>query len=329
MPSAIDIVANDIKIKLLTLMLKTRAVEERIIMLYRQGKIVGGVYTGRGIEATTVGAALALTEQDYLFPIHRDLGAHLAKGQSVLNIFLQYLGRGNSPTKGKDGGIHFSDTRLHIIGNVSHLGAMIPVAVGAALGKRLLGEERVVAMNFIGEGGSNIGDFHEGLNFAAVHKVAFVLIIENNQYAYSTPAHKGYVCEKLSDRAIGYGMPGVQVNGNHALEVYSVVKNAVERARNGEGPSLIECKTMRMTGHSAHDDAFYVDKKRLKEYESKDPIDILQKQLEQEGLIDAAKLTLIQNTVKEEIEQASETALSGPLPQPEWASMGVYAENSK
>jgi len=318
-------VSDEIKIKLLTMMMKTRATEERIVALYRQGKIVGGVYTGRGIEATTVGAALALEEQDFLFPIHRDLGAHLAKGQTVLNILLQYLGRGNSLTKGKDSGIHVSDSRLNIIGNVSHLGAMIPVAVGAGLGKRMLGES-IVAMNFIGEGGSNIGDFHEGLNFAAVQKAPFVLIIENNQYAYSTPTHKGYTCEKLSDRAIGYGIPGFQVDGNRAVEVYSVVKDAVERARHGQGPSLIECVTMRMTGHSAHDDAFYVDKKRLEEFERKDPIFCLQRQLEKEGLVTPAALAAIEKALAEEIDAATETALASPLPEPEWAAMGVYAE---
>jgi len=253
-------ITNDIKVKLYTLMLKTRLTEERIITLYRQGRIVGGVYTGRGVEGTTVGAGLALEPEDWLFPIHRDLGAHLAKGQSVLNILLQYLGRGNSLSKGKDSGIHCSDTRLNIVGNVSHLGHMIPVAVGTAIGMRMQGKA-VVTLNFIGEGGSNIGDFHEGLNFAAVQKAPFVLIIENNQYAYSTPTHKGFSAKHLSDRAIGYGIPGFHIDGTDALQVYATVKAAVERARAGKGPSLIECLSFRMVGHSAHDDAFYVDKK--------------------------------------------------------------------
>jgi TPP-dependent pyruvate/acetoin dehydrogenase alpha subunit len=317
-------ITDEIKVKLYSLIWKTRATEERIIALYRQGKIFGGVYAGRGIEATTVGSTLALEQQDYLFPIHRDLGAHLAKGQTVLNILLQYLGRGNSLTKGKDSGIHVSDSTLNIVGNVSHLGAMIPVAVGAALGKRMQGE-KVVSMNFIGEGGSNLGDFHEGMNFAAVQKAPFVMIIENNQYAYSTPAHKGYACKKLSDRAIGYGIPGHQVDGNNALEVYVVVKEAVERARNGEGPSLIECKTMRMQGHSAHDDAFYVDKKQLQEYERRDPLLVLEKEILKEGVLDQARITAIKQNIADEIEQATETALNSPLPKAEWASQGVYA----
>ncbi len=320
-----DKVPDDIKLKLYELMKKTRATEDRIIALYRQGQIMGGVYTGRGIEATTVASALALEKQDYLFPIHRDLGAHLAKGQSVLNILLQYLGRGNSLTKGKDSGIHVSDTHLNIIGNVSHLGAMIPVAVGAGLGKKMQGE-KVVALNFIGEGGSNVGDFHEGLNFAAVQKAPFVLVIENNQYAYSTPTHKSFVVEKLSDRAKGYGIPGHHIDGTDALEVYRVVKRAIERARRGEGPSLIECKSLRLVGHSAHDDASYMDKKLLERWRAKEPIGKLEKKLIEEGLLNEEKIKEIEERITTEIEDATQKALDSPMPKPEWATEGVYAE---
>lgn len=316
---------NDIKVKLYTLMLKTRLTEERIIALYRQGRIVGGVYAGRGVEGTTVGAGLALEPEDWLFPIHRDLGAHLAKGQSVRNILLQYLGRGNGLSRGKDSGIHCSDTQLNIVGNVSHLGHMIPVAVGTAIGMRMQGKS-IVTLNFIGEGGSNIGDFHEGLNFAAVQKAPFVLIIENNQYAYSTPTHKGFSAKYLSDRAIGYGIPGFHVDGTDALQVYATVKAAVERARAGEGPSLIECLSFRMVGHSAHDDAFYVDKQRMKTYEKKDPITRLEALLIREGVLDTPALAAIQQQLAVEIEEATQFALDSPLPEPQWAAEGLYAE---
>ncbi|MBN2355951.1 thiamine pyrophosphate-dependent dehydrogenase E1 component subunit alpha [candidate division KSB1 bacterium] len=325
MPAKTDVVSNEIKLQLYSLLYKTRATEDRIIALYRQGRIMGGVYTGRGVEATTVAAGLALEKQDYLFPIHRDLGAHLAKGQSVLNILLQYLGRGNSLTKGKDSGIHMSDTTLNIIGNVSHLGAMIPVAVGVAMAKKMQ-NEKVVTLNFIGEGGSNIGDFHEGLNFAAVHKAPFVLVIENNQYAYSTPAHKEYVCNRLSDRAQGYGIPGYHIDGTDALGVYATIKKAIEDARNGKGPSLIECLSMRMVGHSAHDDAFYVDKEQMKKYEKKDPFLRLEQVLRKEGLLDDKQIKRIQDTIDKEIEQATDIALNSPLPEAHWAAEGVYAE---
>lgn len=315
----------DLALKLYSTMVKTRLTEERIIALYRQGRIVGGVYTGRGVEGTTVGAGMALEQQDWLFPIHRDLGAHLAKGQSVLNILLQYLGRGNSLTRGKDSGIHVTDTRLNIVGNVSHLGHMIPVAVGTAIAKQMLGE-KVVTLNFIGEGGSNIGDFHEGLNFAAVQKAPFVLIIENNQYAYSTPTHKGFSAKYLSDRALGYGIPGHHVDGTDVLQVYDVVKSAVERARAGEGPTLIECLSFRMVGHSAHDDAFYVDKARMKEYEKKDPILRLEHLLTREGILAAAVKESITAEINQEIETATQAALESPMPEAEWAAEGLYAE---
>ncbi len=318
-------ITPELKVKLYTMMVKTRLTEERIIALYRQGRIVGGVYTGRGVEATTVGSGLALEAQDWLFPIHRDLGAHLAKGQSVLNILLQYLGRGNGLSRGKDSGIHCSDTRLNIVGNVSHLGHMIPVAVGTAIGKRMQGE-KVVALNFIGEGGSNIGDFHEGLNFAAVQKAPFVLIIENNHYAYSTPTHKGFSAKYLSDRAIGYGIPGHHVDGTDVLQVYKVVKEAVERARAGDGPSLIECLSFRMVGHSAHDDAFYVDKQRMKEYEKKDPILRLEHHLHREGTLNEPLIASIKAELEEEIEQATQAALDSPLPEAHWAAEGLFAE---
>jgi TPP-dependent pyruvate/acetoin dehydrogenase alpha subunit len=323
-PKNVDI-APEIKVKLYTLMLKTRLTEEQIVNLYRQGRIVGGVYTGRGVEGTTVGAGLALEPEDWLFPIHRDLGAHLAKGQSILNILLQYLGRGNGLSKGKDSGIHCSDTRLNIVGNVSHLGHMIPVAVGTAIGKRMLGE-KVVTLNFIGEGGSNIGDFHEGLNFAAVQKAPFVMIIENNQYAYSTPTHKGFSARYLSDRAVGYGIPGHHVDGTDAMQVYAVVKFAVERARAGEGPSLIECLSFRMVGHSAHDDAFYVDKEKMKNYEKKDPISQIEHHLRKEGLLDDAAIAAIRAGIEQEIAEATQLALDSPLPEAHWAAEGLYAE---
>jgi len=321
---AVDVPVKN-KLELLKLLCKTRMTEERLIALYRQGQIAGGVYTSRGVEATTVGAAYALKTQDYLFPIHRDLGAHLAKGQSVLNIFLQYLGKGNSLTKGKESGLHASDTSLNIIGNVSHLGAMIPVAVGAGLGKAMQGE-KVVSLNFIGEGGSNVGDFHEGLNFAAVQNAPFVLVIENNQYAYSTPYHTGNRCKKLSDRAIGYGIPGHQIDGTDVLTVYSVVKEAVEKARNGDGPTLIECISMRMIGHSAHDDASYVDKDLLKSWQQKDPITNLEIKLPKPSLITKKQIDKMIKDLEKEIEDAVQKALAGPPPDPQWAYGGIYAE---
>ena len=249
--------SNPDRLELYYYMRLARECDNTILKLYKQGKIVGGAYTGNGNEATAVGSAFALTENDYLFPMHRDLGAHLVKGQTVRNIFLQQLARANSLTGGRDGTGHYADPHLRIYGNVSHLAAMIPVAVGVALACSMRKENSVV-MNYIGDGGSNVGDFHEGLNMAAVMRLPFVLVIENNQYAYSTPTAKQFAAQKLSDRALGYGIPGTTIDGTNVTLVYETCAQAVERARRGDGPTLIETITMRMHGHSASDDASYV-----------------------------------------------------------------------
>ncbi len=301
-----------------------RECDNAILRLYKQGKVVGGAYTGNGNEATAVGSAYALEEQDYLFPMHRDLGAHLVKGQSVRNIFLQQLGRAEGPTRGRDGTGHYADPSLRIYGNVSHLGAMIPVAVGVALASRLR-NERSVVMNYIGDGGCNVGDFHEGLNMAAVMKLPFVLIVENNQYAYSTPASRQYAAERLSDRAIGYGIPGVTVDGTNVQHVYDACQEAVERARRGEGPSLIESVTMRMHGHSASDDASYVPAEVLEEWRKKDPIERFEKTLSGEGILTEALKTDIERHISSTIEEAVRFAEQSPYPAGEDAAGGVFA----
>ena len=249
----------------------TREFEESIITLYRQGKVIGGAFSGNGNEATAVGSAFCLKKEDYLFPMHRDLGAHLVKGQSVRNLMLQHLGRGNSPARGRDGTGHYADSSLRIYGNISHLAAMIPVATGVALASKLRKEKSVV-MTYIGDGGSNVGDFHESLAMCSVMKLPLVLIVENNQFAYSTPIAKQFIVEKVSDRAIGYGIPGFTIDGTDIDEVYAVCKQAVERARRGDGPTLIESVTMRMHGHSVNDGAEYVPKKLLDDWKKKDPL---------------------------------------------------------
>ncbi len=324
MPKKKRSLTSEQKLELYYLLKLTRAVEEIVVRLYKQGRVVGGVYLSRGMEAASVGAAYALEREDVLFPIHRDTGAHLAKGQSPRAIFLQYLGRANSPSRGRDPGIHFSDRGINVVGNISHLGSMIPVAVGTAMAMKLAGKKNV-SLNFIGEGGSNIGDFHEGLNLAAVQKAPFVLVVENNQFAYSTPTHLEYACENIADRAVGYGIPGELIDGTDVVVVYETVKKAVERARRGEGPTLIEAKMMRLTGHSAHDDAKYVPEELKKQWEKKDPILVMQRRLRAEGLLDAKVEEEIDERIRREIEEAVEEALASPLPEPEEAAEGVYA----
>jgi TPP-dependent pyruvate/acetoin dehydrogenase alpha subunit len=316
--------SNHDRLELYRYMRLTRECDNAVHRLYRQGQIVGGAYSSTGNEATAVGSAYALDEQDYLFPMHRDLGAHLVKGQTLRNILLQQLGRANSLTRGRDGTGHYADPALRIYGNVSHLAAMIPVACGVALAARMRGENAVV-MTYIGDGGCNVGDFHEGLNMAAVMKLPLILIIENNQFAYSTPNEKQFAAQKLSDRAAGYGMPGVTIDGTDAVKVYQVCRDAVDRARRGEGPSLIETITMRMQGHSASDDASYVPAGMVEEWKKKDPIDRLEKVLRADRLLTDAVKTRLEQEMHAAIEDAVRFAEASPMPAGPEAGEGVYA----
>ncbi len=316
--------------RLLYFMKLTRASENRIIKLYRQGKVVGGVYLGTGMEATSVGSGYNLShdEQDALFPLIRDLGAMFTFGLTPRTYFLQYLNRAESPTRGKDGNIHLSDPEHNIAGMISHLSAMIPPAVGWSLALKMRGTRGVV-LNYIGNGGSQVGDFHEGLNFAAVRKAPFVLILENNQYAYSTPNWLQYACEKLSDRAVGYGIPGYHIDGTNVLVVYETVHEAVERARRGEGPSLIEAVSMRMRGHSEHDDHKYVPRELLEEWKRRDPIGRFEAFLQERGTMNDDSLEELNQRIEAEIDDAVQYAENAPSPEPQWAAEGVYANGDR
>lgn len=312
-------------LKLYYFMSLMRQFENSILNLYRQGRIVGGVYSGMGNEATAIGSAFALDSNDYLFPMHRDSGAHFVKGQNLRTMMLQYLGRADSPTKGRDGSGHYADPILRIYGNISHLGAMIPVAAGVALAIKYRNEKSVV-LNYIGEGGSNVGDFHEALAFSSVLKLPLILIIENNQYAYSTPVYKQTIARQFSDRAIGYGIPGVTIDGTDVLEVYSVCKEAVERARRGEGPSIIESVTMRMQGHAAYDDAWYVPKSELEKWRQKEPIERYESLLFDKKILNESIKNEILNKINSEIQDALNFALNAPLPKPSEELFKVFLE---
>ena len=316
--------SNPERLEIFYYMKLSRECDNAILRLYKQGKIVGGAYTGNGNEATAVGSAYALEERDYLFPMHRDLGAHLVKGQTLRNIFLQQFGRANSLTRGRDGTGHYADPSLRIYGNVSHLSAMIPVAAGVALAASMRKEDAVV-LNYIGDGGSNVGEFHEGLNMAAVMKLPLVLIIENNQYAYSTPVAKQYAAQKLSDRALGYGIPGVTIDGTNVMLVYETCRKALDRARRGEGPTLIETITMRMHGHSASDDASYVPKEMLEEWRKKDPLDRFERILTADRVMNEKVKTDMEEKIRREIDEAIAFAIESPHPDGSEASEGVYA----
>lgn len=302
----------------------SRSCDEAILRLYRQGKMVGGAYAGAGNEATAVGSAFALGPQDYIFPMHRDLGAHLVRGQTLETIFLQQLGRASSLTGGRDGTGHYADPARRIYGNVSHLAAMIPVAVGAALASRMK-KENAVVLTYIGDGGCNVGDFHEGLNMAAVMKLPFILIVENNQFAYSTPVAKQHAAARISDRAAGYGIPGLTIDGTDVLGVHAATRDAVERARRGEGPTLIESVTMRMQGHSASDDASYVPQALLEEWQGRDPVMLFDRFLERKGVLTAERRTACEQRIADEIQRAVHIALEDASPAPESATEGVFA----
>jgi len=253
-------------------MVITRGVEERGHILYRQGKIPGSFYTGRGNEAAAVGVATAMGPDDVGAPLHRDMGVHITRGVQPWHIFAQYMGRQDGPTHGRDGNVHMAESSLGLIAMVSHLPAMLPVAIGAGLAFRIREEARV-ALAWFGEGASARGDTHEGMTFAGTRELPVVFVCDNNQWAYSTPTHLEYATEHVADRAQAYGFEGVVVDGTDVLAVYREARRAIEKARAGGGPTLLECLTLRMEGHAVHDDAFYVPKVMFEKWAESDPIE--------------------------------------------------------
>ncbi len=301
-----------------------REVEETMTRLFRQNKIVGGLYSSLGQEAISVGTAYALEKRDWMAPMIRNIGALLVKGVPPRDIFTQHMAKYTSPTKGKDGTSHFGDLEnLHIVSPISMLGDLIPVMTGVAMAGRYLGQ-KIVAMTWIGDGGSSTGVFHEGLNLAASQKAALVLILENNLWAYSTPVRRQVPLENLADRAKAYGISSYIVDGNDVAAVYTTAKEAVERARAGEGPILIEAKTFRRRGHAQHDPAEYVPTEQRKFWEKRDPIALYEKFLTDEKLLDAKGKQEIEIGLASLLEKDREFAENSPMPPPELASEGVY-----
>ncbi|MGB2636969.1 MAG: thiamine pyrophosphate-dependent dehydrogenase E1 component subunit alpha [Candidatus Acidiferrum sp.] len=301
-----------------------REVEDAMTRLFRQNKIVGGLYASLGQEAISVGTAYALEKRDWMAPMIRNIGALLVKGVPPRDIFTQHMAKYTSPTKGKDGTSHFGDLEnLHIVSPISMLGDLIPVMTGVAMAGRYLGQ-KIVAMTWIGDGGSSTGVFHEGLNLAASQKAALVLILENNLWAYSTPVRRQVPIENLADRAKAYGVSSYIVDGNDVVAVYTTAKEAVERARAGEGPILIEAKTFRRRGHAQHDPAEYVPKDQRTYWEKRDPITLCEKFLAEEKLLDAKGKKEIEGKIAALLEKEREFAENSPMPPPETADQGVY-----
>ena len=301
-----------------------RAVEETMAKLFRQNKIVGGLYSSLGQEAISVGTCYALEKKDWIAPMIRNIGALLVKGVPPRDIFMQHMAKYDSPTKGRDGTSHFGDLdNLHIVSPISMLGDLIPVMTGVAIGGRYLGQ-KIVAMTWIGDGGSSTGVFHEGLNLAAAQKAPFVLILENNLWAYSTPVGRQVPLENLADRAKAYGIDSYIVDGNNVVAVYKTAREAVERARAGEGPILIEAKTFRRLGHAQHDPAEYVPKEMRAYWEARDPIALYEKFLTAEKLLDAPVKKELDERLETLLDAEREFAENSPMPPPEFAEGGVY-----
>jgi TPP-dependent pyruvate/acetoin dehydrogenase alpha subunit len=305
-------------------MLITRSVEERGHILYRQGKIPGSFYTGRGNEASAVGIATAMGPDDVGTPLHRDMGVHIVRGVEPWRIFAQFMGRADGPAKGRDGNVHMADRQLGLIAMVSHLPAMLPVAVGAALAFRIR-EERRVSIGWFGEGSSARGDAHEAMTFAGTRRLPVVFVCDNNQWAYSTPSHLEYATEHVADRAQAYGFEGVVVDGTDVLAVYREAKRAIEKARAGGGPTLLECVTLRMEGHAVHDDAFYVPKVMFERWAESDPIDRYRGWLRRHAEMSDDEEDGISAQVKRLLNEALQRAEESPLPDPDELLEGVYA----
>jgi TPP-dependent pyruvate/acetoin dehydrogenase alpha subunit len=301
-----------------------REVEDRIERkLYRQGKIVGGVYVGRGQEAIPVGSALLARPEDVLLPSHRDMAAVFIRGVPVRRVMAQYMGRIGGLTRGRDGNMHMGDLSLNIISIISALAATVPVAAGVALGLRYKGIDGV-AFCYFGDGATSRGTWHEGVNFATVMKLPVLYICNNNQYAYSTPLSGQMACANVADKGPAYGMPAEIVDGNDVLAVHAATERALAQVRAGGGPYLLECKTFRMTGHSAHDAAHYVPPALFEEWEKLDPIARLRKKMLDEGWADEEALDDLQFSVVREVDEAVAWAESSPLPDPSTLLEGVY-----
>ena len=304
---------------LLRYMLLMRATEERAIALYRQGKVPGSYYDGHGQEAVSVGSAFALGPRDRACILHRDLGAHLIRGVTPGRVLAQMMGRAGGVTGGRDGNMHFGDHKLGCVGMVSMLPDMMPVACGLALAFQMRREPRV-AMTWFGDGSTANGQWHEAMNVAGVRRLPIVLILENNQYAYSTPNALEFAVDPV-ERAAGYGFEGVKVDGNDVEAVFAAAAAACDHARAGGGPTLIEAETMRMHGHGAHDDMSYVPPELLEKWAKRDPIETFERRLRSEGI----ETESVRLAVAEELERETEWALARPMPDPASATHGVFA----
>jgi len=306
----------------------TRSLEERLVNLYRQTKVVGGLFRSLGQEADAVGSAYALdrSKGDILSPLIRNLGSMLVQGAEPLEILRQYMAKGDSPTRGRELNIHYGDLVRGFIGQISQLGDMVPVMAGVTLSFKMRGEDRV-GLVYVGDGATSTGAFHEGINFAAVQRCPLVVVVENNGYAYSTPLSKQTAASQMIDKAIGYGVIGEKADGNDVLATYEVTKRAVDRARAGGGVTLIELMTYRRKGHAEHDNQSYVPDGEIDRWATtNDPIDRYIRVLTEEHGATKEELEAIDARVMDEINAATDLAEASPMPEPTDALVGIYAD---
>ena len=304
----------------------TRSLEERLTNLYRQGKVIGGLFRSLGQEADAVGAAYALDREkgDFLAPLTRNLGSMLVQGAEPLQIVRQYMAKATSPTCGREMNIHFGNLEKGYIGQISHLGDMVPVMAGVCLSFKMRKEARV-GLVFVGDGATSTGTFHEGINFATVQRLPLVCVMENNGFAYTTPLSKQTAVKRLVDKAAAYGAHSDAADGNDLLAVYEVTKRAVERARAGGGVTMIELTTYRRKGHAEHDNQSYVAKEELAHWETKDPVDRYERQLDETGWLSTGEREAVRARIERELDAAVAAAEGDAFPEPETAITGVYA----
>jgi pyruvate dehydrogenase E1 component alpha subunit len=314
---------RDLYLRIFATMALQRAVEDRMVSMYRQGEMLGSVYTGHWHEAIAVGTAAALRDDDFLCPIHRDLGSHLWRGMEPWQVMASFLGKATSPTGGRDGTLHYGRLDLNIYNLPSHIPDNYPVAIGGAFAFKYRGEDRV-ALAYCGDGSTSRGDFHESVNIAAVLDLPCVFIVENNQFAYSTPLRLQSRTD-FATKAVAYGIPGEKVDGTDVVAVYEATARAVARARAGEGPSLIECVTMRMHGHAEHDPADYVPQEMFEEWSRKDPVELFAARLTELGFATADEIAAMRDDARKKGIEARKKALSDPMPQPDNEEERVYA----
>ena len=308
----------------------TRSLDERLVSLHRQGKVVGGLFSSLGQEGESVASAYALEDGDIMSPLIRNLGSMLVRGAMPIEVFRQYMAKATSPARGRDGNIHFNDLELGYLGQISQLGDMVAVMAGVALSFKLRGERRV-GLVYVGDGATSTGAFHEGLNLAAVQRAPLVIIVENNGYAYSTPTVKQTAVERLSTKAKAYGVTAASVDGNDVFAVYEATRNAVQSARDGGGVTLIEVVTYRRKGHAQHDNQSYQPKDEIASWENRDPIDRYTRRVRDEGWLSENELREVEARVSAELDAAiaecendqvpaADTALANVLVDPDSAS---------